>query len=940
MKKLISATILLVYLLSFLPQSALAAEIELYNHGEAVNLSYPIEMYAETPYIELSDLENLGLYCEYDEQLVEISDWQTGELRIYKDSNYIAFNNESMLCRNALRVFNDIEYVSLDLVAMYFSVEYSVEGNIIELYTLTREYWAVSGRISLPEGAIAEEDIEVRVFVGNTRPTASSGASNQTDAGFEGIPKPVYTATSVRFQENISKTLVIPKGLGYVDFILKGDKALFAKSQYIGYKTPYDEIYQGSYAKHFYYNSDEFEIIEFQYHQNTIVQGKVTLPEAATYNVGFTVAAESDGDIYIGKGVVAEGESVGYYEIELPYWKYYNFGIMFDNGEYMRQTLDASVYVSDIDTDSVDFIAQQAQAFEATLTLPDGLDATDKTAVVVLQSAVAPYYYLDEETVNLENPTVTLHNDTDCSTFICYYYLTTALDGTYKHGHYSKAGTTALPDNATILKHTDFPINIQLLEEKLVEVTVKLPDGEIADEDITGNLRTIYRNNNLTGDTKSGVSVPETGTGSSTATTGNVLIPAGAGEGKHTISFADEEGYSYQLMLANSYKSGNRLYYTTENEWNTTYFEDKAAYLNSDSITMTLMPQNIVYGKLNTDLETINPYIRVYALRDDGKTESIVHTIPNEEGTYSLYLPYEVEKYIFTVFTNTTHYYANGSTSPSFEDAEIITITKDFTNIDIHYDGYNPTLPIKIYAPDNVYNTVETKGIKLVNISDYTKSDLVFYAASYDKTGRMTDIYKENIGTLLQGDTCVVYPKGMCEQLENAHQTKFFVWRTKLLPTSAVEIIDRADDETQLTRVEISRMVVEFYEEITGREIEISEAFTYTDTTDKNALKLHQLDIVRGYEDGTFKPDMTVTHSELITILNRTMKSLGFSFETPEGYVSKYNIDITHWVYNILLEMECAGVLNDVYPTEFPDFETATNATAVELIYACKNAIS
>lgn len=60
---------------------------------------------------------------------------------------------------------------------------------------------------------------------------------------------------------------------------------------------------------------------------------------------------------------------------------------------------------------------------------------------------------------------------------------------------------------------------------------------------------------------------------------------------------------------------------------------------------------------------------------------------------------------------------------------------------------------------------------------------------------------------------------------------------------------------------------------------------------------LYDENIVSGYEDGTFKPDNSVTRAEAVTMMNKVLDNpIAENAENPFGDVSP-----NHWAYNQIM---------------------------------------
>lgn len=58
----------------------------------------------------------------------------------------------------------------------------------------------------------------------------------------------------------------------------------------------------------------------------------------------------------------------------------------------------------------------------------------------------------------------------------------------------------------------------------------------------------------------------------------------------------------------------------------------------------------------------------------------------------------------------------------------------------------------------------------------------------------------------------------------------------------------------------------------------------------------YQLDLIKGYPDGTFKPDNSITRAEAITILNKVAEIEGIQPE--DDFIP--DVSDSHWAYETI----------------------------------------
>lgn len=126
----------------------------------------------------------------------------------------------------------------------------------------------------------------------------------------------------------------------------------------------------------------------------------------------------------------------------------------------------------------------------------------------------------------------------------------------------------------------------------------------------------------------------------------------------------------------------------------------------------------------------------------------------------------------------------------------------------------------------------------------------------------------------------VEVPEGVTEYLRSSYEMAL---KHKLIP----ETLQSKYNE-DITRGDLSVLVVKLYEKIKGKEI--TERKTFKDTKDINASKVAGLGIITGYDNGTFKPNEKMTREQTTTVLYRLMNKLGYKFRTDiYDSVEEYN---------------------------------------------------
>lgn len=90
-------------------------------------------------------------------------------------------------------------------------------------------------------------------------------------------------------------------------------------------------------------------------------------------------------------------------------------------------------------------------------------------------------------------------------------------------------------------------------------------------------------------------------------------------------------------------------------------------------------------------------------------------------------------------------------------------------------------------------------------------------------------------------------------------------------------------------------------------------------------MNLDLLGIVKGYEDGTFRPNQPVSRAEFVVLLSRV-------HELEAGEKSFPDVPKTHWAYDAIAAAGAAGWINGYEDGTFRPNESVTRIEAVKMI--------
>lgn len=141
------------------------------------------------------------------------------------------------------------------------------------------------------------------------------------------------------------------------------------------------------------------------------------------------------------------------------------------------------------------------------------------------------------------------------------------------------------------------------------------------------------------------------------------------------------------------------------------------------------------------------------------------------------------------------------------------------------------------------------------------------------------------------------------------------------------------DYQTQITREEFSEMAVMLYEALSGEIARNQSQNPFTDTSNPEVLKAYDLGIVKGFGDGTFRPDRTITREEIAALLFRTLEKVDSTITQGTytiGFSDRAQISI--WFRNEVGFMSKNGIINGIGSNTFaPKLET-TREQAIALV--------
>lgn len=160
---------------------------------------------------------------------------------------------------------------------------------------------------------------------------------------------------------------------------------------------------------------------------------------------------------------------------------------------------------------------------------------------------------------------------------------------------------------------------------------------------------------------------------------------------------------------------------------------------------------------------------------------------------------------------------------------------------------------------------------------------------------------------------------------------------TTLIP-SKINLENAFDN---LSRSEMASLVVSLYETVTNNEIVLDSSISFSDTNDEDVKKAYSLGIIGNYNDGTFRPNNTLTNEEAITVLYRTVIEIAPNIKYKYTEVDEYDdVDSSRWSYYSIMEAKKFGILDEVYSGSLhPLYSVKINDT-IAMVKNCYDLLS
>ena len=947
------------------PTIALAEEEHtFFNCGKKVEFSYKPVEYNGKFYINEKDLIEINLFCENN----MITDNFSGKkLCIKTGSSFVEINNVSVIYKDAYIFKGNELYLSLDLLCSVFSKIYEKSENETRIWISDRfNDGFICGTVSLPNNDRAGAGgVSAEVFAANVLETSTGGSGGGGGGGFIGLngqsvmpgfsnstAKPVYNKTPKRILKKlISKTIVIPEGCQSCDYSFNIPTGNIHKCV-IGYSINNELYYDTEYTN---YNR-EYDRYNFTVAEKIVnINGKVKLPKPADKDVAFTIEYENGSY----NGVIYKGEISADYNLRLKPLRNKTIHLIFTDGEYMRENknLDECREAADFY-----FNARYANEYNAVIKLPDNYTANECIdGSLYIQSFSKPHYRLGSASFSIQpgekSVSVRVLDDMDCGAVICFYVLHDNYNGLYKFGHYINGkNCTTLAEKASSVSVGD-EINISLMKRHLISGNVNVPIFSL-NNCFVGAIALDFDDNG-------GETVPHFRTDVDS-------------DGKYSLS-VPEEFEEYILMLCDS-DLNKTLYYATPS----------AAVMKSDADTVTALDdlENISFNydgyrpslpiRLNVEKNNYSWNIMMSA-EGDFDVENVVNYIALYDESGKLLYVYQSERPINIVAggneTNmialSEEHYNEAREIKLFTVSDFKPVAKPYFIKKVNHTKMTEKNIATMYiqkSDKTVYSggkKFDAEYLEFIDGEPYMfvrdASEILGLTVLYDDSKNEFQLLHDSISVRIKAENktaivnndkqiqmeyapvmrsgrlcipiteaaqllCFSVKSGSNMQDTAVYDDDAYAAKKALFYELADEHFDTSLFYDSITRLQAASLIVNLYESING-EIIPEEEYPFYDTRDEVFAKANQIGIMRGFEDGSVRPDGFVTNAEMIYLFKRTLEIMGYKFDkdfSSLDYFIDYPPETDHWARDGIYEMKAAHILDNVFKDYVHPDKTAT----------------
>lgn len=353
------------------------------------------------------------------------------------------------------------------------------------------EEYTITGTVTADDGIeIGEEGLEVTLEFGSVSvyfPAPSYRAPIPYTEYYEydssGYIYTLYPSYR-NFRVGNTTTITIPHDKRSVDFSCTVSSSRYS---YVRYSIN-DEIYIGNLLSTF----DHYECVDIvinQYSKKANISGTISLPEAYDTDTKLDVAVHKNGSTYPRYATqtvtIPAGELSAQYSLDLSAYddQILDYCIIAKFPGEQHKYISKEILLTP-GKHTVDLTAERSKKISGTIALPENVKDFDTLDVEIkIQSAVAPYYFIDNTEVTLTQDTKSayfeLYDDLDMGDVILSYSASSSDGGIYKHGMYVddtkctptiKKATPLIADNQTVV--------LNIIKANKIDVTFNKEAGQ------------------------------------------------------------------------------------------------------------------------------------------------------------------------------------------------------------------------------------------------------------------------------------------------------------------------------------------------------------------------------------------------------------------------------------------------------------------------------
>lgn len=134
--------------------------------------------------------------------------------------------------------------------------------------------------------------------------------------------------------------------------------------------------------------------------------------------------------------------------------------------------------------------------------------------------------------------------------------------------------------------------------------------------------------------------------------------------------------------------------------------------------------------------------------------------------------------------------------------------------------------------------------------------------------------------------------------------------------------------QSEISRRDFAYLGVMIYESITGKSTTMGDA-SFPDTSDMYVLKAKNTGIIKGYGDGTFRPDQAINRQELAVLFVNTLLAAKIDLSIQNYSAFNDDLQISSWAKESVYITRALGIVKGIGDNAFEPKGTATREQAI-----------